>query len=167
MGCGAEGQATLKEIHRRLGISLSQAKGVPVHTLSALHGKNLHRILDSAVALYGAWNWRLTTAELNNWLQVAIDKHPPPLVGTGRVKIRYATQVKTRPPTFAFFGTRVGELPKSYQRYLENNLREAFDFGGRRCACIFGRGRIPMQRRKILSVEALAVGLLGSFRICR
>ena len=125
-----EGQATLKDIHRRLGISLSQAKGVPVHTLSALHGKNLYRILDSAIALYDAWNWRLTTGELNNWLQMAIDKHPPPLVGAGRIKIRYATQVKTRPPTFAFFGTRMAELPKSYQRYLENSLREAFDFWG-------------------------------------
>ena len=138
-----DGQATLKEIHHRLGISLTQAKGVVVHTLSALHGRNLHRILDSAVALYDAWNWRLTTSELNNWLQVAIDKHPPPLVGTGRVKIRYGTQVKSRPPTFAFFGTRVSELPTSYHRYLENNLREAFDFWGPPIRLHFRQGKNP------------------------
>lgn len=139
----SDGQAALKEIHRRLGISLTQAKGIPVHTLSALHGKNLHRILDSAVALYHAWNWRLATSDLNTWLQAAIDRHPPPLVGTGRVKIRYATQVKTRPPTFAFFGTRVSDLPKSYQRYLENSLREAFDFWGPPLRLHFRQGKNP------------------------
>ena len=138
-----DGQAALKEIHRRLGISLTQAKGVPVHTLSALHGKNLHRILDSAVALYGAWNWRLATSDLNTWLQAAIDRHPPPLVGSGRVKIRYATQVKSRPPTFAFFGTRVSDLPKSYERYLENSLREAFDFWGPPLRLNFRQGKNP------------------------
>ena len=138
-----EGQATLKEIHRRLGTSLTQAKGIPVHTLSALRGKNLHRILDSAVALYGAWNWRLATSDLNTWLQAALDRHPPPLVGAGRVKIRYATQVKTRPPTFAFFGTRVAELPKSYERYLENSLREAFDFWGPPLRLHFRQGKNP------------------------
>ena len=138
-----EGQAVLKEIHRRLGFSLSQAKGVPVHTLSALHGKNLHRILDSAVALYSAWNWRLATSDLNTWLQAAIDRHPPPLVGSGRVKIRYTTQVKSRPPTFAFFGTRVADLPISYHRYLENSLREAFDFWGPPLRLHFRQGKNP------------------------
>lgn len=143
----SDGQFVLKEIHRRLGFSLSQAKGVPVHTLSALHSKNLHRILDSAVALYGAWNWRLTTAELNNWLQVAIDRHPAPLVSTGRVKIRYATQVKSRPPTFALFGTRVAELPTSYHRYLENSLREAFDFWGPPIRLHFRQGKNPFAEK--------------------
>ena len=126
----ALGQAVLSDIHRRLGRSLTQAKGIPVHTVSALYVKNLHRVLDSAVALYRAWNWRLATSDLNDWLQTALDRHPPPLLESGRVKIRYATQVKTRPPTFAFFGTRLSDLPTSYQRYLENSLREAFDFWG-------------------------------------
>ncbi len=139
----SDGQSTLKEIHHRLGISLTQAKGVPVHTLSALHGKNLHQILDSAVALYGAWNWRLSTSDLNTWLRAAIDRHPPPLVGSGRVKIRYGTQVKSRPPTFAFFGTRVNDLPKSYERYLENSLRDAFDFWGPPLRLNFRQGKNP------------------------
>ena len=138
-----DGQAQLKDIHRRLATSLAQAKGVPVHTVSALQGKNLPRILDSALDLYGAWTWRLNTAELNTWLRAAVDQHPPPMAGAGRIKIRYGTQVKSRPPTFAFFGTRVGDLPTSYARYLENSLREAFDFWGPPLRLHFRQGKNP------------------------
>ena len=139
----SNGQTALKDIHHRLDMSLSQAKGIPIHTLSALHGKNLYRILDSAVALYHAWNWRLATSDLNTWLHSALNRHPPPLAGAGRIKIRYATQVKSRPPTFAFFGTRVSDLPKSYERYLENSLREAFNFWGPPLRLHFRQGKNP------------------------
>ncbi len=138
-----DGQVQLKNIHRRLATSLAQAKGVPVHTVSALQGKNLSRVLDSALDLYGAWTWRLNTSDLNTWLRAAVDQHPPPMAGAGRIKIRYGTQVKSRPPTFAFFGTRVGELPTSYARYLENSLREAFEFWGPPLRLHFRQGKNP------------------------
>ena len=139
----SNGQVTLKQIHHRLSISLSQAKGIPVHTVSALQNKNIHRILDSALDLHGAWNWRLNTSDLNTWLRIAIDRYPPPMGRTGRIKLRYGTQVKSRPPTFAFFGNRVDDLPLSYKRYLENSLREAFDFWGPPLRLYFRQGKNP------------------------
>jgi GTP-binding protein len=108
---------------------LAQLKGVPVLTVSAKTGKGIDTILEVAFELREAWSRRVTTGELNRWFERAIDANPPPAPGGRRIKLRYITQVNTRPPSFVVFGNRVDELPESYRRYLLNALRRDLKLG--------------------------------------
>lgn len=109
---------------------LPQIKGVPVVALSALHGEGLDRLLTAVVQAYAVWNKRAPTAQINRWLAGVLAQHPPPAVSGKRIKIRYATQNKARPPSFVLFGSRLDALPDSYTRYLVNSLRETFNMPG-------------------------------------
>jgi GTP-binding protein len=120
----------LKKLTDRVEKSLTQARGIPVLPVSALTGQNLDRLIDAAFALHKQWNRRLPTAPLNRWLRAMVDNHPAPLVSGRRLKPRYMTQIKTRPPTFAFFMNRPEKLPDDYMRYLINGLREQFELPG-------------------------------------
>ena len=122
--------AALKKLTDRIEKSLTQAKGIPVLPISALIAQNLDRLIDAAFALHKQWNRRLPTAPLNRWLRAMVDNHPAPLVSGRRLKPRYMTQIKTRPPTFAFFMNRPEKLPDDYMRYLINGLRAQFDLPG-------------------------------------
>ena len=108
---------------------LSQLKGVPVLTVSAKTGKGIDQILKVAFELREAWSRRVTTGELNRWFEDAIEANPPPAPKGKRIKLRYITQVKSRPPSFVVFGNRVDELPESYRRYLLNALRRDLKLG--------------------------------------
>ncbi|MDF7774623.1 ribosome biogenesis GTPase Der [Sphingomonas sp. AOB5] len=108
---------------------LSQAKGIPVLTVSAATGKGLDVLMKVAFETREAWSRRISTGQLNRWFERAIEANPPPAPGGKRIKPRYVTQIKSRPPSFVLFGTRVDLLPTSYQRYLVNSLRREFDFG--------------------------------------
>lgn len=124
-------QAALKRLNDRLETSLPQVKGLATVTLSALTGKGLDRLMDAVLETYDIWNRRISTGQLNRWLEEMLGRHPPPAVQGGRrMKIRYVTQVKARPPTFALFASRPDQLPESYLRYLVNGLREIFGMGG-------------------------------------
>ncbi|CAA7615506.1 ribosome biogenesis GTPase Der [Magnetospirillum sp. SS-4] len=124
-------QTAMKRLRDRLETSLPQAKGVATVTLSALTGKGVERLMDAVLETWDVWNRRVPTAQLNRWLEEMIERHPPPaLPGGRRYKIRYMTQAKARPPTFALFATKPDELPESYVRYLINGLREAFRMPG-------------------------------------
>ena len=121
----------LNRLRDRLESSLPQVRGVPTVTLSALNGKGLDQLLDAVVGIYGLWNRRVPTAQLNRWLAEMTERHPPPAVHGGRrIRLRYMTQVRTRPPSFAVFTQRADDLPESYNRYLINGLRETFGFAG-------------------------------------
>lgn len=120
----------LQAIEDRLQISLPQVKGLPVVTLSALTGRHAERLLPAVIQIYESWNKRVSTGALNRWLEEATERHPPPAVNGRRLRLRYGTQIKSRPPTFAFFVTRPAELPDSYARYLANSLREVFEMPG-------------------------------------
>ncbi|TPG22608.1 ribosome biogenesis GTPase Der [Sphingomonas koreensis] len=109
---------------------LSQVKGVPVMTVSAATGKGIDQLLDVAFKTREAWSKRVGTGELNRWFERAIEANPPPAPGGKRIKLRYVTQAKSRPPSFVIFGTRVDQLPDSYQRYLINGMRKELGFGG-------------------------------------
>ena len=102
---------------------LSQLKGVPVLTISAKTGKGVDEVLKVALELRDSWSRRITTGELNRWFEEAVEANQPPAPSGRRIKLRYITQVKTRPPTFVVFGTRVDQLPDSYRRYLLNSMR--------------------------------------------
>ena len=137
----------LKALEDRLMTSLSQVRGVPVLTLSALDGKGVARLLPACAALFRVWSARVPTAALNRWLDAALASHPPPLSKGRRIKIRYVTQAKTRPPTFAVFGTQVKALPESYVRYLANDLRDAFGLDGTPVRMLMRQAKNPYAPR--------------------
>ena len=112
-----------------LGDGLSQVKGVPLITVSAMTGRGIDQLLGAAFETREAWSRRVSTGELNRWFERAIEANPPPAPGGKRIKMRYVTQVKSRPPSFVIFGTRVDQLPASYERYLVNSLRRDLAFG--------------------------------------
>ncbi len=124
------GKKLLDELEWRLDESLSQIKGVPILTCSALYGRNLDNILAAAIEIHDLWSRRISTARLNQWFNYAIERNPPPLASGRRVKIRYITQIKTRPPTFLLWSPRPEALPESWLRYLTNSLRDEFDLWG-------------------------------------
>ena len=121
---------TLKTLQEKLEITLPQARGVPVVTISALEGRNLDKLLEAVFSIYDVWRSRISTAKLNDWLIAMTEAHPPPMSAGRRIRLRYATQVKTRPPTFAIWCSRAQDLPDSYTRYLVNGLREDFGLEG-------------------------------------
>jgi GTPase len=126
----ADRKEALQRLNDRLEKSLPQVKGVEVVTLSALTGKGVGRLMPAVEAAYNRWNIRVSTSELNRWLADMLDRHPPPAIKGRSIRLRYATQVKSRPPTFALFASRSVPVPDSYVRYLENGLREAFHLEG-------------------------------------
>jgi GTP-binding protein len=126
----ADQQGLLSELKEKATRLLPQVKGAPVVPLSGLAGSGIDPLMKAVFQVYETWNRRISTAKLNQWLQEAIDANPPPAVSGRRIKIRYMTQVKSRPPHFAIFGNQLDALPKSYTRYLVNNIRAAFDLPG-------------------------------------
>ncbi len=123
-------QVTRKAISDRLETSLAQMKGIPVVSFSALTGAGVDKLLPVVRAAHATWNRRVATGELNRWFEHALSRHPTPLVEGKRIKLRYMTQAKARPPTFVVFGTRAETLPEDYRRYLVNGLREQFKLPG-------------------------------------
>ncbi len=122
--------AARKAVSDRLETSLAQMKGIPVVTLSALTGQGTDKLLPVVRKAHEIWNTRVGTSALNRWFEAALERHQAPLVEGRRLKLRYITQAKSRPPTFVIFGTRAEQTPEDYQRYLSNSLREAFELPG-------------------------------------
>jgi GTP-binding protein len=112
-----------------LADGLSQVAGVPLITVSAVTGKGIDQLIGAAFETRDAWSRRVPTGELNRWFERAIEANPPPAPGGKRIKMRYVTQVKSRPPSFVIFGTRVDQVPASYERYLVNSMRRDLNFG--------------------------------------
>ena len=136
---------TLREEAARL---LPQVRGAPVVPISGLAGEGLDRLMEAVFGAAEVWNRRIATARLNEWLADALASHPPPAVSGRRIKIRYMTQVKARPPHFALFGNQLDALPKSYTRYLVNGLREAFDLPGVPIRISLRTGKNPYDKAK-------------------
>ena len=117
----------LREEAERL---LAQLRGCPVVPVSGATGEGLDELMRAVIAVHETWNKRISTARLNRWLINTIEQNPPPAVSGRRIKIRYMTQPKSRPPHFVLFGNQLDELPTSYERFLFNGLRKTFDFPG-------------------------------------
>jgi len=117
----------LRELKERVARLLPQVPGVPVVTMTAESGRGTEALMKAAQKVYDYWNRRVSTGQLNRWLEMATQRHPPPAVSGRRIKIKYITQTSARPPTFAAFTQRADRLPDSYSRYLINSLRESFD----------------------------------------
>ncbi|GBQ38296.1 ribosome biogenesis GTPase Der [Komagataeibacter saccharivorans] len=121
---------TRQAIKDRIEMSLAQMRGIPVVSFSALTGAGINKLLPTVRRAHEIWNRRVPTGALNRWFEMMVSRHPPPLVDGRRLKLRYITQAKARPPTFILFGTRTDQLPDDYQRYLVNGMREEFDLPG-------------------------------------
>jgi GTPase len=119
--------AELREACERL---LPQLRGIPLVTISGLQGRNIERLMKAIFDIEQVWNVKIGTSRLNRWLTGMTEHHPPPAVSGRRVRLRYMTQAKTRPPSFIIFCSRPEALPKAYERYLVNGLREAFSLPG-------------------------------------
>lgn len=124
-----DGASLFKGIRGALDEGLAQLKGVPMIAISGLTGKGIDQLLTAAFAAREAWSRRVSTSTLNRWFEAAVDANPPPAPGGKRIKLRYITQARNRPPTFVVFGTRTEQLPASYHRYLLNGIRRDLDFG--------------------------------------
>ncbi len=116
-------------IRNALDEGLAQARGLPLLAVSAVTGKGIDQLLAAAFEIREVWSRRVSTGELNRWFEQALETNPPPAPGGKRIKLRYITQVNTRPPSFVIFGTRVDQLPESYKRYLVNGMRRELGFG--------------------------------------
>ena len=140
--------ALFNGIKAALDEGLAQLRDVPLLTVSARTGKGIDTILKVAFELREAWGRRVPTGELNRWFEAAIEANPPPAPKGKRIKLRYITQVKSRPPSFVIFGNRTDELPESYRRYLLNALRRDLKLGAVPLRLeLRGRGN-PFDRQK-------------------
>ena len=124
-----EGSSLYQGVRAALDEGLAQVKGVPLLTISGYTGKGIDQLLKVAFDVRDAWSRRVSTGQLNRWLESALEANPPPAPKGKRIKLRYVTQTSTRPPSFVLFGTRVDMLPESYRRYLLNGIRRELDFG--------------------------------------
>jgi GTP-binding protein len=126
----ADRNAARRGVSDRLETSLAQNRGIPVVTLSAATGAGVDKLLPAVRRAHEIWNTRVPTGELNRWFEAALERHAAPLVDGRRLKLRYITQAKARPPTFIVFGTRAEQTPEDYRRYLVNGLRDSFHLPG-------------------------------------
>jgi len=137
-------EETLAEIRFRLQHRLAQLKKLPLVTLSVKTGRGLDKLLPTVIETVDRWSTRISTGKLNRWLAAALERNPPPMAQNRRIKIRYATQVGTRPPTIALFANKPeGELPAAYKRYLEASFVEAFGLGGIAVRLVVRHGENP------------------------
>ena len=135
-----------EELRHRLDQSLGQVRGVPLAPVSALKGSGVGKLMRSAFDIYRRWNTRISTSRLNRWLELMLEAHPPPMAQGRRLRIRYATQVKTRPPTFALFTSRPSDLPDHYLRYLSAGMRDDFELDGVPLRLLLRKGGNPYAR---------------------
>jgi len=120
----------ISRMREKLDRLLPQVAGAPLIATSARTGEGLERLETAITEADTAWNTRISTATLNRFLGEALQRHATPAISGRRVRIRYMTQRKARPPSFTLFGNQLDALPEAYLRYLQNGLREAFNLKG-------------------------------------
>ena len=141
--------AALGMLRDRMQVSLPQGNGTPILTLSATSGRGLDKLMPAVLLAHQDWNRRVSTSDLNAWLNDSIERHPPPLAANKRpIRLRYATQPKARPPTVVLFGNRPEDLPTSYLRYLENSFRDRFQLSGTPIRVLTRKGNNPYHNKK-------------------
>jgi len=123
-------QAKLAELIDEAQRQLPQVRGAPIVALSAETGRGLEKLMPAVFKTHADWSTKVKTRDLNDWLRMATERHPPPAVNGRRIKPKYMAQTKSRPPTFVLFASRADQLPESYRRYLINSIRESFDLPG-------------------------------------
>jgi GTP-binding protein len=120
----------LEKLHEEAEHLLSNVKGVALVPVSGLTGEGADGLLKACMDAEAVWNNRIPTGQLNRWFEQVLERHPPPAVAGRRIKMRYVTQIKARPPHFVVFGNQLDRMPDSYVRYLVNSLRDTFELNG-------------------------------------
>jgi len=138
----------LRSVREKIEMVLPQVRGVPLITLSAATGEGVGKLMPAIKKISEIWDKRVPTPTLNRWLEGMVERNPPPAVKGRRLRLRYMTQIKTRPPTLVLFVSRPSELPEAYERYLINGLREVFDMPGVPIRLLKRRGENPYQPKK-------------------
>jgi GTP-binding protein len=133
---------------------LPQVRGAPLIAVSAETGRGLDRLMPAVVKAHADWSSKVSTRSLNDWLHLAVERHPPPAVEGRRIKPKYMAQTKARPPTFVLFASRADKLPDSYRRYLVNSLRESFDLPGTPIRLSVKAGRNPYAEESLDPTKA-------------
>ncbi|WP_033067614.1 ribosome biogenesis GTPase Der [Thalassospira australica] len=123
-------KGVMQDLRDKLDVSFAQAKGIPILTFSALTGRGTDRLMPTVLDIHDIWSRRISTSKLNRWLEATSERHLPPVISGRRIRLRYMTQAKARPPSFFINCSKAAELPESYTRYLINALREDFDMPG-------------------------------------
>ena len=140
--------AVHKQLKDALTRSLPQLKGAEILNFSGLTGQGVQKLMPAVEGMYDLWNARIPTSAFNKFLEDTLENHSPPAVSGRRIRIRYGAQIKSRPPTFLLFCNRPEDLPDSYKRYLENELRRAFDIPGTPLRLIFKKTDNPYEGRR-------------------
>ncbi|ALE04089.1 ribosome biogenesis GTPase Der [Bartonella ancashensis] len=123
-------QETLADFHRKCEHLLPQVQGLRAIPVSGQYGRGIDKLMENVIMIHRIWNRRISTGKLNRWLEKVTAHHPPPAISGRRLKIKYITQIKTRPPEFMISCSQAKVMPQSYLRYLSNGLRDAFDMPG-------------------------------------
>ncbi len=142
-----EKPVVLRMIRVKVEVSLAQVAGVPVVPISALKSEGLDKLMKEVSHIYETWNKRISTGQLNRWLEGMQAGHPPPIVSGRRVKLRYMTQIKSRPPTFVVWVNKPVDLPDSYTRFLTNGLRKTFKLSGVPIRWMLRKGDNPFEKK--------------------
>ena len=144
----ADKREKLKDLRDALETGVAQLAGVAAVTLSAKTGASIDKLMPAVLEAYEVWNRRIPTSQLNRWLEEAQARNPPPLVAGRRLRLRSMTQANIRPPTFALFASKPGDLPESYRRYLTNQLRTSFDLPGVPIRMMLRKGKNPYEDKR-------------------
>ena len=123
-----DGGERLKAVHETAERMLPQLRGTPLVALSAETGRGLERLMPAVAKAHADWSTKVKTSDLNEWLRLAVERHPPPMVNGRRIRPKYVAQTKARPPTFVLFASRAAAMPDSYRRYLINSIRQSSIF---------------------------------------
>ncbi|MGC1574622.1 MAG: ribosome biogenesis GTPase Der [Beijerinckiaceae bacterium] len=137
----------LQELRAEASRLLAQLDGVAVVPVSGLALRGIDAMMVAVLDAYAVWNTRVPTAKLNRWLSGVTARHPPPAISGRRIKLRYATQPKARPPHFAIFGNQLDELPAAYTRYLTHSLRRTFGLPGTPIRISLRQGKNPYDEK--------------------
>jgi GTP-binding protein len=141
-------QRTFAAIREKAERLLPQIRGVSLVPVSGLTGEGIDRLMEQVLRAQEIWNRRVSTSRLNRWLEKIVERHPPPAVSGRRIKLRYLTQAKARPPSFVAFCSRPEALPDAWRRYLVNAIREDFDLPGTPIRLTLRKGDNPFEGRK-------------------
>ena len=138
-----EKEATLEELKHQLSTQLAQVRDIPIVTVSAIKGQRVEKVMQAVLDVYNLWNHRIGTGKLNRWLRMMESQNPAPLVNGRQNRLRYMTQIKARPPTFAIWVSRPDDYPETHQRYLINGLRRDFNMPATPVRLIIKTSRNP------------------------
>jgi len=138
-----EKEATLEELKHQLSTQLAQVRDIPIVTVSAIKGQRVEKVMQAVLDVYDLWNHRIGTGKLNRWLRMMESQNPAPLVNGRQNRLRYMTQIKARPPTFAIWVSRPDDYPETHQRYLINGLRRDFNMPATPVRLIIKTSRNP------------------------